>query len=85
MNKCQAPHAVLVFLWKLHRCKDEGESDLHPEAIPRQSAVSLATAVGAAQRLNYLYQHGQSQAVGAEAGALPLLVVEDTNVNRQEF
>lgn len=63
-------------LWKLHTCTKEGqlrqgkESDLHPEAISRESTVSLATAVGTAQRLDYLYQHGQSQAVGTEAGAL---------------
>ena len=84
MNKCQAPHAALMQRWGSVEV-ERGESDLHPEAIPRQSAMSLATAVGATQRLDYLYQHGQSQAVGAEAGALLLLVVEDTNVNRQEF
>lgn len=59
------------------------EADLHPEAISRQAAVSLATAVGAAQRLDYLYQHGQSKAVGAEARALFLFTMEDESVQTQ--
>ena len=51
-----------------HRCFSCGEdTDLHPEAIPRQAAVAFTAAVGAAQRLDYLYQHGEGQAVGTEA------------------
>lgn len=49
------------------------EADLHPEAVSGEAAVSLATAVGASKRLYYLYQHRQSQTVGAEAGTLFLL------------
>lgn len=61
------------------------ETHLHPEAISRQSAVSLATAVGTAQRLDYLYQHGQSQAVGAQPRAFFLFTVKDTNMKTQKF
>lgn len=46
------------------------QTDLHPQTVPRQSAVSLATAVGAAQRLDDLDEHGESQAVRAQAGAV---------------
>ena len=53
------------------------ESNLHPEAVSRQPAVPLAAAVGAAQRLDYLYQHGQGQAVGAETGAFFLFTVKE--------
>lgn len=35
--------------------------------------MSLTAAVGTSQRLDYLYQHSQSQTVGAEAGTLFLL------------
>lgn len=46
------------------------EPDLHPEAVSGEAAVALAAAVGASQRLDDLDEHGEGQAVGAEAGAL---------------
>lgn len=89
MNTCRATqtallHANCAHTHKVSEGRGEKKSDLHPEAVSRQSTVSLATAVSAAQRLDDLYQHGQSQAVGAEARALLLFTVKDTDVRTQK-
>lgn len=70
---------ILLDCWKSnHR---ENNSDLHPQAISWEAAVSLATSVSTTQRLYDLDEHGKGQPMSAEARTLLLFIVKFKNIS----